>query len=588
MITHDLTSVDMLYAVNTKKEPAATKSPGFANELLPVTSSTISISNLLELVNRYYPDVISKDVLNHFGRKDRPKSELSDDIKYQDRDGGSESNKKSSSQNVKEQTKYQLRKDIDGETFVDVDSDIIKESDGRSIASVIAEIIKNKFNNLIETNNQLIRINATTNREWRRSNDAINLLKRSPAVYNDKIKSIANADEMLTAAKKWVGEQKYHKKSSNKFVEFARVNNNGYNVAKTTDGRSILYDINKIKNIGHGVVSSNVKSEKTNDKRDSHINPNVSTGRISQFNANVNGSNTKVRDRNTAQIDKDYMSAVERGDLVEQLARENPSLRAKLKKLLDKVISAIRSLRDRIRDNYGATNAYAAELDLKLQELNKARADILAKWEAAVKEGIKTQNARTAAPESNKKGSSQNVKEQARYAKQGGAFFNALTGAEWIKYNHSITTGVDAGLRVSENSILVECENNSEYQYKFVIYDNTFAEKPIKSIYAIGNIDYNNYEAKEIATYIYEVEDRRYAKQKTLKEVLGRHAKKFGYILRRYNVTNGRYDNIGGNAKQNRTNTQDQSYRGRADSETRQYSDRELWNITDDKLNNSN
>ena len=259
-----------------------------------------------------------------------------------------------------------------------------------------------------------------------------------------------------------------------------------------------------------------------------------------------------------------------------------------LKKLLDKVISAIRSLRDRIRDNYVATNAYAAELDLKLQELNKARADILAKWEAAVKEGIKTQNARTAAPESNKKGSSQNVKEQARYAKQGGAFFNALTGAEWIKYNHSITTGVDAGLRVSENSILVECENNSEYQYKFVIYDNTFAEKPIKSIYAIGNIDYNNYEAKEIATYIYEVEDRRYAKQKTLKEVLGRHAKKFGYILRRYNVTNGRYDNIGGNAKQNRTNTQDQSYRGRADSETRQYSDRELWNITDDKLNNSN
>ena len=168
------------------------------------------------------------------------------------------------------------------------------------------------------------------------------------------------------------------------------------------------------------------------------------------------------------------------------------------------------------------------------------------------------------------------MKEQARYAKQGGAFFNALTGAEWIKYNHSITTGVDAGLRVSENSILVECENNSEYQYKFVIYDNTFAEKPIKSIYAIGNIDYNNYEAKEIATYIYEVEDRRYAKQKTLKEVLGRHAKKFGYILRRYNVTNGRYDNIGGNAKQNRTNTQDQSYRGRADSETRQYSDREL------------
>ena len=529
MITHDLTSVDMLYAVNTKKEPAATKSPGFANELLPVTSSTISISNLLELVNRYYPDVISKDVLNHFGRKDRPKSELSDDIKYQDRDGGSESNKKSSSQNVKEQTKYQLRKDIDGETFVDVDSDIIKESDGRSIASVIAEIIKNKFNNLIETNNQLIRINATTNREWRRSNDAtrdamiknydgtsnVDTYAREFIAYNnygrlgynqaaipDNLYSLTDnaraaaynsgaieaetnlkARSVLSKAQQRIRNQNNgfrkgtvnmsaienirlteNQKDSveyvNKAAEYSGFNvewfkseadadgnvitpeNGSYNSATNT----IRLDINAgQKNIKQALTQGAVISTFSHEL--THIAENAPDeylalrkavvkvlGNKAWQNA-VDKQSIKLKENhpeNTSNMtDKEleeyaatealaeYCSnLLKDSDLVEQLARENPSLKAKLKKLLDKVISAIRSLRDRIRENYGATNAYTAELDLKLHKLNKARADILSKWEAAVKEGIKTQNARTAAPESNKKSSSQNVQEQARNISQ--------------------------------------------------------------------------------------------------------------------------------------------------------------------------
>ena len=46
-----LQSIEVLYAVNAKKEPAATVSPGFANDSLPVTDSTISISDLLDYVN---------------------------------------------------------------------------------------------------------------------------------------------------------------------------------------------------------------------------------------------------------------------------------------------------------------------------------------------------------------------------------------------------------------------------------------------------------------------------------------------------------------------------------------------------------
>lgn len=85
-----------------------------------------------------------------------------------------------------------------------------------------------------------------------------------------------------------------------------------------------------------------------------------------------------------------------------------------------------------------------------------------------------------------------------------------------------------------------------------MIYDNTFEEKPIKSIYAIGNLGYNVPEAQDIAKYIQGVEDRGYAKQKILKELLKRHAKKFGYVLRGYNSKTGRFNHIGGAFAQNR------------------------------------
>ena len=39
------------------------------------------------------------------------------------------------------------------------------------------------------------------------------------------------------------------------------------------------------------------------------------------------------------------------------------------------------------------------------------------------------------------------------------------------------------------HAILVRCEENSKYQYKLVIYDNTFDDNPLEKVYAIGNID---------------------------------------------------------------------------------------------------
>ena len=95
-------------------------------------------------------------------------------------------------------------------------------------------------------------MNSRTNREWRRSEDATKLLKKSPSIYQDKMKAIVNADEILSVAKSWIGEAKHHE-NNNRIVEFARgnlyykVGENGYVadvlVGTLPDGAALLYDI---------------------------------------------------------------------------------------------------------------------------------------------------------------------------------------------------------------------------------------------------------------------------------------------------------------------------------------------------------
>lgn len=75
--------LSVLYAINGKKEsrsghPAEfTKNNGFSNDFL----SNITISDFLDVVKDYFPDILSQNVLEHYGI-DRPKSTLSDSVKY--------------------------------------------------------------------------------------------------------------------------------------------------------------------------------------------------------------------------------------------------------------------------------------------------------------------------------------------------------------------------------------------------------------------------------------------------------------------------------------------------------------------------
>lgn len=86
-LTNEITSIDVLYSVNVKKEEAA----GLSDPSVPsinedcFTASEISISDLLDYVNKYYPDILSEDVLKHYNYDSRPDGKLGESVLYQSR-----------------------------------------------------------------------------------------------------------------------------------------------------------------------------------------------------------------------------------------------------------------------------------------------------------------------------------------------------------------------------------------------------------------------------------------------------------------------------------------------------------------------
>lgn len=83
--TNELTYVDVLYSINTKTEPAGSLSPDVPTKVDYLTGSTISISDLLDYVNKYYPDILPEDVLKHYNYDSRPDGKLGESVLYQSR-----------------------------------------------------------------------------------------------------------------------------------------------------------------------------------------------------------------------------------------------------------------------------------------------------------------------------------------------------------------------------------------------------------------------------------------------------------------------------------------------------------------------
>ena len=79
--TNDIESVDVLYSMNIKEESAVSKTRASGNALQSLTDSTISISELLEIVKDKHPEILSAYVLAHYDLS-RGNSELERGLKF--------------------------------------------------------------------------------------------------------------------------------------------------------------------------------------------------------------------------------------------------------------------------------------------------------------------------------------------------------------------------------------------------------------------------------------------------------------------------------------------------------------------------
>lgn len=75
-------SMDVLYSLNAKKEPAVRNAPKSTGTPLLVTGSSISISELLDLSRSHFSDVLPESVLRHYGYASRPEGKLGESALY--------------------------------------------------------------------------------------------------------------------------------------------------------------------------------------------------------------------------------------------------------------------------------------------------------------------------------------------------------------------------------------------------------------------------------------------------------------------------------------------------------------------------
>ena len=82
--SNEVSEIDILYSANAKKEPAALL-PKITDKTATPTDSTISVAQLLDSVNDYFPDILPERVLRHFGYEARPDGLLGKNALYQQR-----------------------------------------------------------------------------------------------------------------------------------------------------------------------------------------------------------------------------------------------------------------------------------------------------------------------------------------------------------------------------------------------------------------------------------------------------------------------------------------------------------------------
>lgn len=185
-ITNEVSAIDVLYAVNAKKEPTGSPltrrlSPQVST---PATGSTISISDLLDYVNKYYPDLLPEDVLKHYGYKGRPEGVLGESALY----------------SIKENP-------IDYNAVIEENAELSEMNEDLKemlrLTSAQNEKLKNEFkitdrHNI--SNNAVDKVAAALRKQYSSSYDKTSLVSRLAAMYD----YMANAGKDIDSAYIWL------------------------------------------------------------------------------------------------------------------------------------------------------------------------------------------------------------------------------------------------------------------------------------------------------------------------------------------------------------------------------------------------
>ena len=243
-------------------------------------------------------------------------------------------------ENITEQTEVQNGEKIDVEKFSIAD-DIVDDNGTHYGKGVVLDtkIFKNKkprdwgkilkkyvYDNLAgkqitvfdENNNERIiefaRLNERVKKDGANNPHKV-IDKLARKTDNNSRLAVAHATEIVEVANyensndthshQWLDENGWEYRTAYLIDRKGEIYKATLNIGKSKDGRNILYDINKISNIGHGVVFSN-GVEKIDTKRNSLINPNVAKTNVSQNSNNVNEKFS---------LDEEYFDAVKNNDI---------------------------------------------------------------------------------------------------------------------------------------------------------------------------------------------------------------------------------------------------------------------------------
>lgn len=163
--------------------------------------------------------------------------------------------------------RFEIRKDSAGETYIQIDEDILKGVPQENWKSVVKQAIKERFPDGFMRNGWKILNHKDGRNEfvWSKSSKALQW--ENPAAYADKMRMAANLDEIIATADEVYREPANHKNAEafNRGKIKIRVGANAYEAdvltAIKTDTREIFYDIvniepTKIKPSGETHVES--------------------------------------------------------------------------------------------------------------------------------------------------------------------------------------------------------------------------------------------------------------------------------------------------------------------------------------------